>query len=290
MSKMATYFIVQLVPDLFRREAVNVGVFVEKAGKVAARFVGEREDDGELDRRKIRHLIYPDAYSEWVTYWRRVAKKTGSIMDEVVRNTNGNFMVIPAGEVSDTADDSPESIANYLYPLLVSEGGLIEALGMRDDSTDLANAKLKSLVNDAFEEAQILGDDAPLWVAHPVRTGVLVQGDSAPHQPAYTQENGPLSVMELVDFTSPKRATVKDHAGWAAFMFADVRKRHGVPGLPPVEPVAIVRLRPIDEDDSTVRYGLNMLEKTSRIVNWHDANQQKAFIRERVETAQRTSV
>jgi hypothetical protein len=283
---VATYFLAQLVPDLLRRESVNVGVFVQKNGKVAARFVGERVPGGDLDGRKIRHLPHPDVYEQWVAYWRRVMRTSRDVMAELVRTNGGNFHVIAAGEVGHTGEDLPEVIVNYLYPLLVSDGGLVEALGQMGASADVANLDLRNSVESYFEAENILETAGQLFVPHPVRKNAIVQGETAPHLPAYTQDSGILAVMETVDFATIQKARAKDHAGWTAFMFSDIKARYRQDGAKLVKPVAIVRIRFGDEDDPTVRYSMSMLEKTSeQIVNWQIEKEREAFVRDCAEVA-----
>jgi hypothetical protein len=242
------------------------------------RFLGEKTPGGDLDNRKTKHLIYPDVYSQWVDYWRRIAKTSPNLHVELTKTNGGNFNVIPGGEVRDTDDDPAEAIADYLYPLLVSEGGLAEALGSRIGAVDFAMAAFKSAVTDAFRNAEIL-ETSELLVPHPIKRDQLVSGKSTTHEPSYTQDNGALWIMETIDFATPKRTLSKDHAGWAAFMFKDIKEN-----LPSAKPIAIVRLRPADENDSTVRYGMNMLEKTAEeIVNWHDEGQRQSFLKLRID-------
>jgi hypothetical protein len=247
MSDTAKFYIVQLMPDLFRREAQNVGLFVSKHGRTVARFIGQNASGG-LDRRKTRHLPFPEVYAQWIMYWNNLVETTNVTEEELFSGNGGNYNVIRGGEVTDTGADSAENIADYLYPLLVSTGGLVEALGVRDESEEAAVKRLRDQVSDEFEEAAILAKEpgSLAGVPHPVRTGVFVEGNSTPHQPSYTQENGDLWVMETIDFTSAKRSQTKDRAGWAAFMFDDIAKKHSGNGAihkTSVKPVAIVRAR-----------------------------------------------
>jgi hypothetical protein len=298
MAEPARYFIAQIVPDLFRQECVNVGVFVCKNGRVAGRFLGERDPGGGIDARKTRALPFPDVYAQWVAYWKRLMRAPSSFPEEVIRTNGGNYNVIAAGEVADTSDDTPEQIANFLYPLLIGDGGLYEALGIRDEETiDGSVARLREQVGDEFQQAEILasGPEVTLGVPYPVRRNARVLGKTVAHEPAYSQWNGELVAMETVDLTTAKKNLAKDHAGWAAFMFNDIKQFYASPTPPDSRPkvvktVSIVKVRPVDEDDSTVQYSLNMLKKTSdKIVNWNNANERIEFVWERVNAAQHRS-
>ena len=113
---MVKYYLIQFTRRLLRREAINVGVIVRRrleTGKreAAARFVGEHGglfDDGERG-----------VYVQWVEYWRDLIARLESESD-LFRDNGGNFNVIRGGEV-ECAD--LESALDYLYPLLVSDGG-----------------------------------------------------------------------------------------------------------------------------------------------------------------------
>ena len=73
--------------------------------------------------------------------------------------------------------------------------------------------------------------------------------------------------METVDFKEQAKNRVRDHAGFTAFMFGDLREFY----RDDVEAVAVIRLDPDAEQVEQVRYGLSMLSSTaSRVINWLD--------------------
>jgi hypothetical protein len=287
MDTTATYYIVQMTPDLFRREPVNVGVFVRKAGQFAARFVGEKTPgNGDIDGRKVRGLPAPGVYMQWVEYWKRTLDSSTNPVEELMKTNSSNYNVIAGGEVDGTDIDSAEDVANYLYPLLVSTGGLREALGLQDEQVpEVAVAKLRDSIDDAFQELDILATTPEIkWVPHPIVKGRPVIGKSVQHQPSYVQENGTLWVMEAVDFTVRSKVYARDHAGWAAFMFKDIRE--GMTKGKDVSSIAIVKVDSDEQSDSQVRYGLDMLKDTTdEIVDWRDQAHRSRFIRQREQIA-----
>lgn len=282
MSVTADYFIVQIIEDLFRREPRNIGVLVRKEGRISARFVGQVTEDGGIDKRQVRFLSNADVYVQWVDHWKNMIG-SGQTIDAIIKNTYGNYSVVPAGIVSDTDSDSPDAIAGYLFSLLVSKDGLIEALGDQEELPESASAKLKNLLAEEFEKAEIISTaSSRAFVPHPVEKDPIIYGRSTSHTAAYAQNNGEHVVMETVDFTTPRKAYAKDHAGWAAFMFSDIRAAHRK-----IKPVAIIRARTSDVDDPKVKYGMSMLAKTATsVVNWAIEAERDQFIRDRIKAAQ----
>ncbi|MFL5241024.1 MAG: hypothetical protein ACJ8FY_02865 [Gemmataceae bacterium] len=282
MTQAAQYFIAQHIPDLFRQEQKNVGVFVNKDGKIAARFAGETAI-GNLDRRKLKGMSFPDVYAQWVEHWRRVIGGPDRNWKESLLESHGHYRVLDAGEVTDTGIDKPEAIADYLYSLLVSEGGLTEALGLGEE-VEAAIAQLKDEITEQLRVANVFGDSS-IFAQHPVRRDVAIQGTvSQPHKPAFVQENGSLHVMETVDFTTRTKERAKDHAGWAAYMFDDIRKSLRNLRL---HAISIVRSRPEDEDNENVSYAMSMLKSESdEVVNWLDKGDRSRFIQERIKVSQ----
>ncbi|GGK75099.1 hypothetical protein [Ornithinimicrobium pekingense] len=64
------WYLVKLIPDLYRNEPKNVGLIVTRGREYHARFVGER-DDLSIDRRRIPGAA-PDreVYEAWIQYLR----------------------------------------------------------------------------------------------------------------------------------------------------------------------------------------------------------------------------
>lgn len=283
MKPSARFYIAQLTPDLFRREPTNVGIIVQKEDTVVARFVGERPV-GEIDKRQLKNIGAPDVYLQWVEYWRRLLKKPKLSDKELFDANGGHFNVIAGGEVSDIGNDSIQQVMDYLYPLIVSDGGLFEALGKKEAAEGLTEITLKKKITQAFENVSILeaGSSQNVWTPpHPVRKERPVAGKIAIHTPAYSQENGKLIVMETIDFNTRQKVHAKEHSGFAAFIFRDIKD-----AIENAETVAIIQLASADKDNPTVAYSLSLLEKTAdRIVNWSVMPQREQFINKCVENA-----
>jgi hypothetical protein len=271
----ANYWIAQYIADLFRNEPRNIGVFVEIDGLLRARFVGE-SSLGQIDRRKLKGFEYSQVYEQWLKYWRNQINNAS--ISTILKSSGSHYRVITGGEVDDVAGDSLEEVLNYLYALLVSEGGFYEAVG--EPFAEVEVAELSRELIATFKDAALLetpGQSLP----HPIRRGVSLLGKlNVPHRPAFVQQNSSLYVMETVDFTVNKKRISRDHAGWAAYMFKDIRDAHAK-----VEPIAIVRFTPPDEEEEEVQNGLALLRNEGHVVNWLDKDQQSEFLRERREVA-----
>lgn len=283
MPGVARYLILQHLPDPFRREPRNIGVVVAKGDATAARFYGENAF-GELDGRRLRSFDYPDVYRQWVDFWKRTlrkAKTSETAFDHLLKSGKSHFIVVPGGEVSDTASDSADRIAQYLYSLLVSDGGLNEALGGLEDPTPAATS-FQSDVGAAFAQAGILAnDDNPSSIKHPVRSRITIKGHSFDqYRPTFTQENGCLYVMEPVDLSMRNKQSAKDHAGMTAYMFNDIRRAHSN-----TQAISLVRYQAQDEELEPVRLALAILRNESDLVDWGEPLQRESFLRQRAEIA-----
>jgi hypothetical protein len=288
MSDAVKYYIAQLTPDLFRQEQTNVGIIVLKGDEVAAKFIGERAI-GELDKRQFKAMDAPDVYVQWVDYWRRILKKPELVEPDLFAANGGNFNVIRGGEVGNINDDSAKNVVDYLYPLLVSDGGLIEAIGKREAAEGLPDTKLKKLIHQAFSEADILdsGTESLLMPPHPIRKEAPITGKLATHNPAYSQHNGKLTVMEVIDFNTRYKSHAKDHAGFAAFIFKDIKE---APGRGDTDAIAIIQLAVAEMNDPTVDYGMSLLKKTANeIVNWTMTPERNRFLERCIENSKGSS-
>lgn len=274
------YWIAQHIDDPFRNEPRNVGVIVRLNGEFVARFFGE-DSDGAFDGRRIRGLRFPDVYKQWLSYWRDETAR--GALDELVSLVTSNYRVIPGGEVTDTGADSAHDVANYLYSMLVSEGGFREALATQEAATELLPAVLNAEVCEALDQAQLLLADErrDARVPHPVRRGSELMGRLiTPYKPAFTQQNGRLYVMETVDFTRGSKKASRDHAGWSAYMFHDIKLAHENS-----DPIAIVKVTELEREIEEVRGGLALLGNESRLVNWADDQERAQFLDERRKVA-----
>jgi hypothetical protein len=120
MPTSADYLIIQYIRNPIRREARNVGLIVIFGDSCAAKFIGEIADTGEIDRRSTKWALHPTVYRKWIKYWREQLGKGTENLANRLKNTNGdNYDVIRGGCVTDFGNDSPETICDRLFPILV---------------------------------------------------------------------------------------------------------------------------------------------------------------------------
>lgn len=270
---LAKYWIAQRIEDLFRNEPRNVGVFVQIGDCIAAKFFGENTDC-QIDGRKIKSLTYPDVYKQWVEYWRsQIAKNDPNIL---VKTSGSHYRVVQAGEVTDIDHDSPDDVVNYLYAMLVTEGGLKAAIGVNEEMEDKTVVALENDLLKELREGKLLGDENEVFLRHPVKQRVPVYGQKHEHRPAFVQENGHLYVMETVDFTIAKKKYSKDHAGLVAYMFEDIRSKQN-----DAECIAVIKITDEDSCIDDVAYGLKIIKSEASVVNWLNSTEKKQFFDDR---------
>ena len=276
----AHYWIAQYLPDLFRNEPRNVGVIAQVGPTVVARFVGEMPDL-QVDGRKIKGFRYPGVYRQWVGYWR---SRLSAVSPDALKQESGHhYRVVDGGLATDVEPDSPEEVVNYLYALLVSDGGFLEAIKTEDERVEtIERQPLQSDIEAAFRDAQILTDtDDLLTPPHPIRRGVRLRGASGVYTPAFVQRNGRCFVMESIDFTGRLAQRSRDHAGWSAYMFKDLRSEQQ-----DIEAIAIVQVSEDNLNDEAVQNGYDLIEKEANcIVHWDDTDQRQSFLEERRKVA-----
>ena len=275
------YWIAQYVDDLFRREPRNVGVFVEADGEVGARFLAVT-DNGEVDGRKLRGRVeHIDVYRQWVDFWSTEVRH-GSL-SEVLSASGAHYRVLEGGKVDDVEVGELPEVVDYLYSMLVTEHATRDMLMSVEDEATAASLIVE--VSEAFKAENILAVRKSAVVPHPVRRAVPVAGKlKLDYRPTFTQENGSLYIMEAVDFTGSKKKLARDHAGWTAYTFVDVKAVK-----PATETIAIVKVLDIDAaEDEDVRGGMAVLGNEARVVNWLKDEERRSFIAERLRVAKAT--
>ena len=269
----ARYWIAKHIPDVFRNEPRNIGVIVNVDGQLCAQFVAERED-GSLDGRALRKFEYADVYRQWVDFWRDEVL-SGSL-DYLVQTVSPNFLVHEGGEVQGYETDEAGEVCRFLFTSLVGSG-IAEAFGWEE--VEAAAVLLEQDVSEQLIRFNLISTGDNLLVRNPVQRHRPVNGAHAVHTPDFVQTNGHLSAFETVDFTTKQTKRVRDRAGWAAYMFSDIREAHR-----DLESYAIVRV-PESLSDGSLEYAHKMLSSEATIVNWLDASARGRFLEERARVA-----
>lgn len=271
----AKYWVAKYVDDPVRNEPRNIGVIASKFGRHAARFLGERED-GQFDARRLgAKLRYADVYSQWLVYWR---EQIAAGNTEALLSASPNYYVIEGGEVSDTGDDTPEQVCQFLYSMIVSPGGAVEAFGWAQE--DEPEVELETELSAAFEEMRVLATGGPLLAKHPVRAHHMIQGQHVAHVPSFSQQNGRLYMFEHIDLSARRVNKTKERAGWMAYMFSDIKDADS-------QAVAYSIVRPARENPGeAIEYARSVLRGESELVNWADPQEKARFLAERQRVAE----
>lgn len=275
----AKYWVARYIEDPIRNEPRNVGVIVEANGVWAARFAGER-DDGTVDGRKLQNFKYADVYRQWLQYWRERVE-AGDIAD-VLAATTSNYLVVSGGEVSEVGGDDANSVARFLYDLLVSDAPVMDAFELAIESEVERDLSLD--VDKAFREWDILAEHPSFAVRHPVRRKKPIKGAHTTYEPSFSQQNGKLYLFEAIDFNTQKPKLLKERAGFMAYMFTDIRNALQAQHQE-CEAYSIIRPRTQGDADA-VDFARQVLAAESSIVNWADQEQRQNFLRERRHVAE----
>ncbi len=265
------YWIAQYVQDLFKNEPRNLAVFVSSESDTACKFCGEN-DNNEIDGRLIRFIKQPNAYRQWVEYWKMTIQNRDFVALE--KSSGAHYRIVSGGKVSNTGSDSCKTIAESLFVALVTHDYSAAAGGL--DRQEPGFLRLKDELIQKLKEVMLLDGQKDVFVKNPVVADQVVKGKSANHFPSFVQKNGKLHVFEPVDFTVAHKSRAKDHAGLTAYMFQDIR------GLDSNSTaLSIVKINDADREHKDVKYGLSLIENESDLVYWNNPQQRSQFIRDR---------
>lgn len=137
----ARWLVAKYIPDLRRREPINVGVILSVGDSVAMRFAGQRVD-GTIDGRTARSWVGSTAnYKRWVQYWRHAATSTGlSVESLLTRRSDDSYYLDFGGERLAGKTDAG-LLLEQLYTTLVEDVPPTKQL----DVTQLAERVLETL-------------------------------------------------------------------------------------------------------------------------------------------------
>jgi hypothetical protein len=280
---VAEFLILQHISDPFRREGQNVGVIVRMDDQISAKFFGE-ESAGIIDKRKIRTLPFPGPYAQWIRYWRRaLLKGADKAWCEIKDTAKQNYQAIDGGTVDHIGSDNISEVVSYLYSMIVSEGGIAEALGAANE--EVAVIRLADAIEDELRNRHVFGEPQPILqdkIKHPVRRDMPIRGAAALHTMTFIQSNGHPKVMEPIDLGVRRdKLRLRERAGWAAFAFEDIRAQN-----PKAETIALISATSDEEKQDIPSYALSMIrDGATDIVNWQSDEDRKRFLASCVTTA-----
>lgn len=273
------YFLAQYTSDPFRREPKNVGVVVRKGSAALARFVGEKPDGGELDGRMLRGMPNAKAYRAWIRHWRKAIRDPHDWTKRLVDHHSDNFAFVPCGEVLEAGVDTLNDVCQYLFSLLVSNGGFAEAIP--DEPDEAEEIELRRDVCDKLSAREILGRIS--GARHPVLEQQQVRGQRHRHQLWLFQETANVNyAIESINFATNQKNLAKDRAGCTSTVFRDLREATSTK----FQTIAIVHLRDEDRGHEKVEYAMDLLRDNSHeIVEWGDSAARERFLAERYHVA-----
>ncbi|MFJ5043456.1 hypothetical protein [Streptomyces sp. NPDC088719] len=139
----ANWYLVKYVPDPFRDEPRNIGVIVEKDGRGAVRFIGQR--NGGFDGRRVRGVVRSArTMRAWIDYV-EYHLESGTFCEQVQRlsaRPGQNYRIDFRGSVGLSAESGLQAIADDLFHELVSDAGLLAAASIDDLTNELLFQRL----------------------------------------------------------------------------------------------------------------------------------------------------
>jgi hypothetical protein len=197
-------------------------------------------------------------------------------LEDLSRLVTPNFYVRFGGEVSDTGHDDLSEVCSFVYSMVVSDGPK-EAYQWEIETP--AEGALASEVESELSQWRLLDNTPGAVLFHPIKKDAPILGAHVTHKPSFSQRNGHLYVMEYIDFSTVRQKSVKERAGWMAFMFGDIKHREET-----CMNYSIVRPER-DTASETLQYARTALSQDSNIINWSDGNERQRFLTERRDVA-----
>ncbi len=244
----AEWLVVKYIPDLRRREPINVGVILSVDGQFMFRFLGQRPD-GEINGRRIKWAGSVRNYKAWVAYWKKTlaASNGGGLAELLAPVPDANYSVEYAGErLLGTSDLDPPSFLDKLFSILV------EAEAER---TNLTVEQLSESLFNQVGIAERVQRGASFEVAR--STGIV---DSLYFD--YRYDNGAVNLMQRVALIHDDERSW-DFAHAAAWAFDQAAGYVHLPEGRSKTLVALVKIRPPDAD---LRRQLGVLNETAHAV------------------------
>ncbi|MEY4508205.1 MAG: hypothetical protein RLZZ450_327 [Pseudomonadota bacterium] len=250
---MKTFWMVaKHIPDLRRRETINIGVLLVAGDQRLCRFVGQRPD-GTIDGRRVRSAYGAlPTYKAWVAYWQ--AKANEAPIEELQALTGAmraddSFFLEPGGTRL-LGDVSPGAFLDTLFAMLV------------EPVSEPAAPTFAQLTESVFDRLSI-GDR----VQRKIRLEVPTEERDETFDTIvfdYRYDNGRINLFQAVSLsTSDDRSWTAVHA--AAWSFDQSRRWAG--SARGVQPIALIR--PRERDDELTKQ-INVLRAKSRVIDVSD--------------------
>lgn len=216
-----------------------------------------------------------------IDHWREELEEgEAALKDRLMKANGGNYNIVSGGTVDSTGQDSADVVCRFLFGMLVGgESG--------DDADDDDEPQpQKQFVNEMraeFRRRGILSGEQGAGVRYPMGVGIPVQGERSAYNPKFVQYNHDIWVTEPINFATQSKRTARDHAGYIARMFDDIRKKH----RDRAKTIGVVRGTDADFNDDFVKEVLPLLEESTegRVVKWNHDSEREAYLEERERVA-----
>ncbi|UFU03477.1 hypothetical protein LQF12_02365 [Ruania suaedae] len=189
----------KFVPDVRRKEPVNVGIVVDSHGEWAARFFGQDPETGRIDGRTLRQKgLDRDVFEAWVAYYQR--KMTDDLWVDVEKMQARKTHLIYTDPGGTLFEDRPvRQVADELFEDLVA--------GQVPEPTVSASDRLKLAVEKVLAQLEVVPEIDPTFE---------VSWDRAHRAPIsfhYGYQNGQYHLMHRLNLTTQNSAAPTDY--WA---------------------------------------------------------------------------
>lgn len=153
MKSIQRYLVAKYIPDIRRKEPVNIGIVIWASGRTASRFLSPEEATGLVRDGKT--------YQRWLDYWQKlltqptieplrgspVPKDAPEFLDVFAQTQKDNYLLVDEGIITDKVPAKHlNSAADYLFEQLVARKGL-------PTSPREQKAKLKAICSRLFADA-----------------------------------------------------------------------------------------------------------------------------------------
>lgn len=208
----------------------------------------------------------------WLRHWQQ-SLKDDDWENRILKKSKPTYQFIAGGEVTDSGSDSAEEIANYLFSMLVSGGGLSEALGAEEEDKDIA--EIKSSIKSEFKRLKIMRSVASSDMKHPIFEDRDLRGTTEWHRVTFLQEKQNESwVFEPLELNARFKQHARERAGYLAYLFGDLRKTTSKK----VNTQAILRVSEEAREEKHVKYAINTVKNNADIIDWNVESQRRQLL------------
>lgn len=250
----AKWLVAKYMPDLRRREPINIGVIlITGAGEAQGRFRAVRKDGG-VDGRSARWAHSTDNYRQHVAYWRHLMSEP--LTDEAIERAtrllgDENYLLEFGGErlAATEAPTDPDALLDRLYAELVEE---------TPDRTNLSVSELSdtALHQLPLRDGAVRRDYRLEFALGDARDAVVFD---------YRFDNGAVHLMRNVPLTfADQRSWDAVHAALWGFERA---AEHPVSSDRPQRYISFIKPR---EQDSDLSAQLQVLGSQAEVVDVSD--------------------